>query len=104
MCVLMSAGPNSEELASIGVDFVLTTRPSRISFGRNLRAGRIRQLSIRMASSKWSGQVLGRSFQSIICHPSSPTLGAHKRASTYSKILLVPSTRPFIHGEYDATT
>src|ERR1700678_2612451 len=93
-----------EELASRGVVVVLTMRLRRSSFGENLRAGSMRQLSIWMASSKWSGHAFGKSAQFIVCHPSSPTSGAHRRASTYNKILLVPSTRPLTQGEYAATT
>ena len=88
-----------EELTLRGVDVILTMRLSRSSFGENLRAGSMRQLSIWMASSKWSGHAFGKSTQFIACHLSSPTSGAHRRAKMYSKILLVPSTRPLTQGE-----
>src|SRR5882762_2531567 len=104
MCVSKSCGAGKEELTSRGVGLVLTMRLSRSSFGENLRAGSILQLRIWMASSKWSGHDFGRSAQFVVCQPSSPTSGAHSRANTYRRILLVPSTRPLIHGEYAATT
>jgi hypothetical protein len=38
------------------------------------------------------------------CAFCAPTSGAHRCSKTYSRILLVPSTKPLIQGEYAATT
>src|ERR1700678_2285472 len=104
MCISKSCNAGMDELASRGVGVVLTIRLRSSSLGENLRAGSILQFRIWMASSKRSGHVFGKFAQFIVCHPSSPTSGAQSLANTYSRILLVPSTRLLIQGEYTATT
>ena len=100
MCIWKSSGVGMDELTLEGVSLVLMMRLKWSSFWENLRAGRIHQLRVWIASLKWSGHVFGKSVQSIACHPSSPTSGVHKWANTYySRILLVPSTRPLIQGK-----
>ena len=103
MCSSRSEGGKKEELTSNGVSVIFTTRPNKIYFGLNLRAGKIHQFRMCIALSKWSGHVAGSLSHGVVCHPSSPTSGAHNLAKTYNKSLLVPSMRPLTHREYAAT-
>ena len=99
----MSGGSRNELLTSKGVFDVLTTSPSKISFGQNLRAGKICQLRMQMALLKWSDHVAGSLSHVTAYQPSSLTSGAHNFARTYKRSLLVPSTSPLTHGEQAAT-
>ena len=60
-------------------------------------------LIVHIASSRCSGQVFGMSSVVRDVCLSSPRFGAHSRLSMCSRILLVPSTSPLIHGEYVGT-
>jgi hypothetical protein len=103
MCVAASIAGGSLVAFSGSIRGVLIAIPSRSSFGENLRARSIRWLRALTASSSLSGQLHGSwSHPSVLS--SSPSLGAQSRFMTCSKILFVPSTRPFTQGEYAGVT
>ena len=79
---------------------MLTTIPNNNSFGENFRLRSMQVFSASTALSKCSGHDFGRESQSILSYLSSPRPGAQSRFKTYSNILFVPLTRPFIQGEY----
>lgn len=102
--IVMSCWEGSVVEVESGVCAVLTTKPSRSSFGENCSDGMMRSLSCQMAASKWSGHVLVM-FSGFACSLlSSPRLGLQSRFRRPSSFPLAFSTNPLIHGVYAATT
>ena len=100
MCVLASCAGNMEELSTKGVLGVLTTVPNNSSLGENFRLGSMQVFNANTAVFKCSGHVLGSKSHVILLYSSSPRPGAQICFKMCNKILFVPSTRLFIHGEY----
>ena len=82
---------------------VLTTRPNNNSLGENLRVGSSCEFMILTASSRWSGQFIGVLLVFRVLPSSSHRFWVHSCLSMCNRILLVPSTRPLIHGGYAGT-
>ena len=101
--MLASCAGNMEELSARGVLRVLTTVPNNSSLGENFRLGSMQVFNANTAAFKCSGHVFGSESHVILSYSSSPRPGAQSRFKTCNKILFVPLTRPFIHGEYADT-
>ena len=98
-CVSMSSVLRTDVVFLTGVVGVPTVIPNRSSFSENFRLGSSLLLSVRIASSKWRGQVLGSSSQLASSWSSSPNSGAQIHLRMCNSNLFIPSTSLFTQGK-----